>query len=495
VFRGLLVESLLLSATGAAIGVGIGRIALRAFSAYMPAGTLPAEAIAALDGRALAFTALLAVVTGLLAGTVPAWHGARDNVSGALRSTGRSVSGSRASARLHGGLLVTEIALAMILVTGAALLVASFVRLTRVSPGFDATDVLTLRLSLPETRYRSAQAVADFYGRVTATLQALPRVADAAAITSLPLGGWLYGATFSVEGEPVDPARPPAAHVQHATPGYFGTLGIPLAAGRAFTTRDDARAPLVAVINETFARRFIPAGDAVGRVVRMDEFNLQGEDDARWRIVGVIRDVKTYGLDDAELATPEIYIPVAQSPTPSLFVTVRSDGSPATALVPDVRAAIRTLDPELPIADLQTMTDRVGGSVTSERFRTALVGGFAALAALLACLGVYAVRSQAVVARRREIGIRVALGAKPGDVLAMVLGQSARLVVAGLGLGLAGALAMTRVLDRWLFATDARDPWMLAGAMAALGLAAIAASWVPARRAAAVDPLTVLRDA
>jgi putative ABC transport system permease protein len=263
-------------------------------------------------------------------------------------------------------------------------------------------------------------------------------------------------------------------------------------AGRTITARDHARAPLVAVVNETFKRRFIGDRPAIGRRLTLGIATTEGVTGAAWEIIGVIGDVKTGGLADGDLATPEIYVPHTQSPMPSLFVTFRTDpaeGRPA----PDLRRAVRSVDPSLPLGAVTSMDRLIGESVRTQRFRTTVMATFAGLAALLANLGVYAVRSRAIRARRREIGVRAALGATRRQILSLLLGQALRLVAAGMAIGAAGAVWSTRIVRQWLFATDATDPVLLAGAAVLLGGTALVAGWLPARRAAAIDPLISLR--
>ena len=488
VFRALAVESLVLATIGAGLGLFVGQWALAAFASYVPPGTLPAEALASLDSRALMFTMALAIMTGLLFGTVPAWQAARGGVNTALRSGGRGSSGSRMSARLHSVLLVTEVALAMVLVAGAALLVVSFLRLTRVDPGFDPNGVVTMRLSLPQARYKDGIGAPAFYNDVLARIRRIPGVEHATAVTSLPLGGWLYGQQFRVEGTATEKVWN-SAHIQHVTGEYVATLGMSLREGRAIDDTDTATAPGVVMINETFARRFIGDQPAAGRTIV-----IGGATETRLQIVGVMRDVKTGGLGDAPLATPEMYVSHQQAPMPILVLAIKArDDAAATRLLPDVRAAIHAVDPELPVGNPGLMSDLIGTSLTLQRFQTSIVSAFAVLAGLLACIGVYAVRSQALHARQREVGIRMALGATPRDVLAMTVGQGLKLVACGLAIGLGAAVLLARVIEPWLFNTRAADPAMLAAATVALGTAGLLASWLPARRAAQLDPLTTLR--
>ena len=490
-FRYMLVESLLLAVTGGALGAAIGSWALRLFLWLVPPGTLPAEAVAALDLRALAFTGAIALVAAVICGTLPAWQSTHVRSASAVASSSRSVSGSRRTIQLHGALLVAEIALAMMLVTAATMLVVSFSRLVHVAPGFDPARVLTTTIAVPVERYPGASDASGFYERTLDAIRRLPGVERAAAVTSLPLGGWLFGTTFRVEGSPFDPERPTSAHVQHVSSDYFETLRIPVLAGRTFTPRDDSRAPLVAIVNDTFRRRFIGDGAAEGRRLVLGIGNADGATRLPWQIVGVIGDVKTGGLADRDLATPEIYVPHTQSPHWNLFVIWRTAAAGQTA--PDIRAAVRAIDPNLPLSAMTSMDVLVGASVNTQRFRTTMMATFAVLAGLLASLGVYAVRSRAIRARRREIGVRAALGATRRQILALLVGQGLRLVLVGMVIGLAGAVWSTRIVQQWLFATEATDPALLVIAAGLLGGTALLAGWLPARQAAAIDPLVSLR--
>lgn len=491
-FRPFLLESLLLSVAGGAIGIAAASLLLRAFAAVVPAGTLPAEVAPVLDLRVLLFTLAVSVVVGIAAGTLPAWQAGRSSVTGALAAGPRGGSGTKRTSRLQSALLVVELAIAMVLVTGAALLMVTLNRVASVAPGFDPAQVLTLRISAPPSRYASREAVAALFSRLDAAIDGLPGVDHAGAATSLPLGGWLFGTRFQIEGLPEDRERPPSAHIQQATPGYVEALGIGLAAGRSFTARDTAQAPRVAIVNATFVRRFIQDGRAVGRRVFLGSVT---DDTSRpWDIVGVINDVKTGGLTEPALATPEIYVPHEQAPMGGMFFAVRTASGDPSALVPAIRQAIQRLDGELAVGDIQTMDQRIGASLHARRFRTTMIAIFAALAALLACSGVYAVRARAVAARRREIGIRVALGATRRGVIALAVGQGLRLTVAGLAIGGVAAVWTMRAVDEWLFQTTPSDPGVLTAAALLLGGAAVVASWVPARRAATIDPVAALRE-
>ena len=471
--RTLVTESLVLSFAGGAVALVVGSLALRALLVLVPPGTLPAELSPSLDGRALFFTTVASVLTRVLSGLLPAWQAGRVTLTEALAATGRGFTASRTTSRAQSALLVAELALAMVLVTESALLAMSLVKLGEVEPGFDASHVLTAQLSAPAGRYRSDEEVAAFYAKARAAIEAIPRVEHAGAVTSLPLGGWLYGSSFTILGA-IPPDPPPSTHLQSVTPGYFEALRMSLATGRAFTDADGARAPRVAIVNETLVRRFMPEGEALGRFLKLSV----GEDPAEpsWKIVGVMRNVKTRGLADPDLATPEIYLPQAQAPMPVMFLAVRTSLADPMQLVPDVRAAIHAIEPELPLGDVMTMDGRIVASLGAQRLRTAIIGGFAGLAALLACLGAYAVRSRAVAARLREMGIRAALGATPGQIVRLTLAQGTTLAAVGLGCGLVASWALTGYLRPWLFATRASDPIIIAGSVVCLGGAAVLAS-------------------
>jgi putative ABC transport system permease protein len=484
-FRALIVEGLLLAGLGGGLALLVGAWTVRLFIALMPATLLPASG-ASLNGDVLLFTMGLSLITGLLFGTIPAWQGAATSAVNALGAGGRPMSASRGTARLRGGLVMAEVALATTLIIGATLLVVSFTRLSRVDPGISPDRVLTLRLTLPAASYATNEALARGFDRLLDAVRAVPGVRSASAVTSLPLGGWLFGAVFTVDGIAPTGARTTSAHIQSIGRDYFATFGIPMIAGRELTATDTSASARVAIVNATFVARHIPDGRAIGRRIRMDG--------AAWEIVGVSRDVKTGGLADAPLATPEIYVPLSQSPAPTMFLAVRAESDDPVRLAPAIRTAVQRADPLLPVGRALTMTERIAGSVDTPRFRATLIGAFAMLAGILASLGVYAVRAQAVAGRRREIGIRVALGATRASVFRLVVVQGFAQVAVGLGAGVALAALLTRQVEPWLFATRTTDPAIIAAAVALLSAAALLASWGPARRAASVDPLTTLRQ-
>lgn len=492
-FRALVVDGLLLALAGEAVGVVVGSASLRGLRALLPPGTVPPESVAAMDSRALIFASVVSVIAALACATAPAWRGARANLADALRD-GRGTAGSRQATRVNAGLLVAEIALAMVLVSSASTLAVSFARLVRVDPGFQPAGVLSMHVALPTARYQEGRDQTTYFVRALDAMRAVPGVTHAAAVTSLPLGGWLYGIAFSILEQPDPGARRPSAHIQVTSDDYFATLGIPLVAGRDFTARDDAKAPPVAVVNETFARRFIGDANPIGRHIVMDQPAGDRTGLVPWEIVGVIRSVKTGGLSEAAMAVPEIYVPLRQTPIDALYLAVRTAAADPTPLAPRLRAALNGVDPEVPMSGVLTMSERLGVSVRVERFRTGLIAAFAMLAGVLACVGVYGVRARAVTSRRREMGLRLALGARRADITGTVVGEGLKLVGIGMSIGVVGSVLVGRLFKQWLFATTVADPTALAISALALGGAALAACWIPARRAARVDPLVALRD-
>ncbi len=483
--RYFLVETAVLTMAGAAAGLALAAGALRLFVALMPAGTLPAELDVHLDARVLLFALVVVSVVTLVLGVLPAWQSRTTSAGEALRSGGRGSTGPAATRRVQHGLLIAQVAVAMMLVTGAAWLTVSFSRLSAVDPGFAPERVMTVRIALPGSP--SAEQSAAIHGRLLTRLQSLAGVREVGAATSLPLQGWLYGTTVRVAGAPEVDVAQQNAHIQYVSGQYFDALGIRVKAGRTLSGRQGGEARQV-VVNETFARRFIGDGDGVGRQVFLGAMD-GGQ--SPWEVVGVIADLKTGGLADAALATPEVYVPHALGPAPSMNYVMRApDRMPTEA---EIRQAVAQVDAAQPVSAIRPMTQVIGGSLVTQKFRTALVGGFAVLALLVAVTGVYALRAQAVAARRREFGIRLALGATAGQVTRLVVAQGAAQVVAGLTLGAAGAWWASGAIEPWLFDVAVTDVAPAGVAVLLLGGSAIAASWWPARTAGRVSPSETLR--
>ena len=487
--RQLLTESVLLGLLGGGAGLALAGAFLDGLLGLQPQG-VPRLGEVHVDRAVLAFAAFLSVLTGLLFGVLPAAQMTRRAPAPGLREGSRGVLGGRGQ-RLRAGLVVGQMALAMMLLAGAGLLMRSFSQLRRVDPGFPPASALTFRLALPESAYKEEARQAAFYDELLGRLAALPGVRSAGAVQGLPLSGSRFGLSFEVKGRPpLPPARQPSMEVRVATPGYFGAIGIPIVRGRGFEPGDTASSRPVVVISEAAVRRYFPGEDPLGQWITIG-WGRPGGAKAGGEVVGVVGDVKQLGL--AEENPPEIYLPHAQLPIGAVDVVLRTSVAPRS-LAPAVTAVVRSLDAELPIARLSTLDEVVARSISQPRFYVLLLGSFAGTAMLLAALGIFGVMSYAVVQRSREIGIRVALGADPKQVLGMVLGQAARLAAAGVGLGLVGALSLSRVIASLLFAMSATDPATLAGVAALLMAVALLASYLPARRATRMDPLAALRS-
>jgi putative ABC transport system permease protein len=493
-FAHFIAESLLVVTAGAVAGLLLGQWLLSAFTALVPAGMLPTEVAIALDSRVLLFTLGLVTIVSLIFGSVPAWQSLRNRASEALRSEGRGVTASRGARRMQNGLLVAQVALAMVLVAAASMLAVSFLRLSRVDPGFSPHNVMTFRVPMPQATPTDAD-VTQFHARMLEELRRIPQAASVGASASLPLRGWLFGTTVRVDGIPLADQARANAHVQPVVGDYFSALGIAVKSGRAFTDADAVSTRRVAVVNETFVRRFIGDRPAVGLNVFLGIGNDgKGGPLPTWEIVGVISDVKTGNLADAELLTPEVYVPHSQNPAPTLAYAVRARGSDSPVPVTAIRDAVRAVNPDLPLGAMMTMDALIGDSVVLPRFRTWLVIGFAGVTLIVAAIGVYAVRVQAVTARRKEMGIRLALGATRTQVMAMMVRQGAVPLAIGLAIGLACARLAAGSIKYWLFGVSVSDFGPLAVAALILGSAALLASWIPARRASHVEPLETLRQ-
>lgn len=482
--RQLLTESVTLGLFGGAAGTVLAYALVRIFRSMGPAD-LPRLGAVAVDLRVLGVAGGLTLAAGVLFGLAPALAAAREGVQGSLRRTGRSVAGGRD--RLRSGLVVSQVTLALVLLAGAGLLLHSFVRLTSVDPGFRASGVLTLQFGVP-SGYDDAGAV-DFYRRLFDRLEAIPGVTAAGGATRLPLGDAL-STRLEIRGRDVPDGDQPDVEFRRASPHYFAAMGIPVLRGRGFDERDGPDAPPVMILSRAAAEEFWPGENPIGKRVRFWYSGMPP--DAPWlEVVGITGDVKEFGLDAA--APPVAYVPFSQGPPSSPFVAVHTTGDPA-ALAAPVRERLRSLDPDIVIWNVSSMSARVSESVARQRFSLLLIGAFGVLALALAAVGIYGVLAYAVRRRSREIGIRMALGAAGGDVVRMVVGHGLRLAAAGLALGLVAALLVTRLMRSLLFQVSPADPLALGGVTAVLAAVAAAAAWLPARRATRVDPMTVLRE-
>ena len=481
VVRQLVLESLLLAMLGGVVGVLLAQWALGVVVS-MGADLIPRVAEIRLDPIALVFSLVVALVTGLLIGVLPAWQAARVNVNETLKEASRgSTAGGQ---RLRAGLLVAEVSLSLVLLIAAGLLLTSFARLQRVQPGFTADGVFTAQLAIPGERY-NPERLAAFYEQLYARLQTLPNSTSAALTDRVPLTGGQTPAPVAVQGRPIPPLSERAHANRHlVSPRYFQTLGIPIRAGRDFDERDNSRVPHVAIVNETFASRHFPGENPVGHTL------ITGMAQRPSQIIGVVADVRSSGLNTPPEA--DYFLPALQRPEAFTNILVRTDTTP-NAMTSFVRDALRDVDANLPLLQPQALTTRIAQTTADRKLALVLLGSFAVLALVLASLGVYSVMANLVAHRTSEIGIRMALGASPGMVLRMVLGHGRRLTLLGIGLGIAGAYFVSRLMQQALFEVDPGEPWVYFAVAVILLLVAEFASWLPARRATRIDPVIALR--
>jgi len=486
VVRQLLAENLLLASAGGAVGVAVAWGGIRLLTS-LDRLALPRLDTVELDGAVLAFATAVTLLTGVGFGLAPAWSATQGDLEGALRQGGRGAGGRRH--RLRAGLVVAEVGLALMLLAGAGLMVRSLQRLFSVELGFRPERLLTMEVGTFGSRYDSLAAVVGFADQVAAAVRALPGVEGAAWTSMLPLGGDFNRYGVQIASQPLDnPAEAPAADRYLVSPDYLSTMGIPVQRGRGFTPQDRAGADRVVVINETFAAAHWAGRDPLG-----DRVQVGGPDAPWWTVVGVVGDVKHIGLDAAP--TPQVYLPHAQWLYSEGLggLVVRTTGNPASLAGP-VRQAIRALDPNNPVSRVATMEELLAGSTAARRYAMWLFGLFAGIALMLAAAGIYGVLANTVQERTREIGIRTALGATRQAILRQVLGEGLRLTAVGLLVGGTGALALSRLLQGLLFGVTPHDPVTFLGVAAVVAGTALAACWVPARRAASVPPAEVLRE-
>ena len=485
--RQLLAESLLLALISGGIAVLLAEWLISTALRLVPAGTLPAEASVTLDARVFAFMFGLSLATAFLFGYAPAWRASKADAHEALKQ--RTASGGAAGRSTLGkALVVTEMALALMLLTGASLLLRTLQRIQQAEVGFDPTNVVTMHVALPPTGYSSNAQVAGFYEEVLRRIGTVPGVEHAALVTDLPIVGWTYGVFFDVESKPsATKSLRPGAHVQSISADYFRTLSIPLLRGRGFTDQDTASSTPVAIINNTLAQRFFPGADPIGQRLLVDSSNTVTQ------IVGVVGNVRVYGVGSrAPAVNSEIYFPISQQPIPSSYIAVRTRGNqPGVANL--VQRQIWSIDKNQPVTSVRTLEQVVGLSMQTQRFNAAALGWFAAIALLLAGVGIYGMISYVVSHQTREIGIRMALGGQTSDVLRMVLSNGLTLALIGIAIGLAASFATTRVMKTMLYGVQATDPISFALTPLLLLATALLACYVPARRAAKVDPMVALR--
>ncbi|HYE64226.1 MAG TPA: ABC transporter permease [Pyrinomonadaceae bacterium] len=482
--RQLLTESTLLSLTGGVIGLLLAMWGVDLLIALSPEN-LPRLREIGLDGRVVGFTLVVSILTGIIFGLAPALQASKLDLNSSLKEGGRGSMEGFGRQRMRGLLIISEVALALVLLIGAGLMIRSFQRMHQVDPGFDPNHVLALQLSLPRSKYTENEQMVNFYNQVLGRIATLPGVESVGATWTLPLSGQDAGRGFEIEGYTPAPDERTNAAFGVVSPRYFQTMKIPVLKGREFADQDTASAPGVVIINEPFARRYFPDGDALGKRLK-----LRGDDNPWLTIAGVVRDIKHTELT----ARPrmEMYLPYLQYPFPSMNVVVRTAHDPASLMMA-VRKEVWAVDPDQPVANVETMTQLISNSVARARFNTILLGIFASVALILAAIGLYGVISYSVTQRTHEIGIRLALGAQHGDVLRMIVGQGMILVLVGVLIGLAAAFAVTRLMSSLLYGVTATDPLTFAGVSLVLAGVAFLASLIPARRATKVDPMAALR--
>jgi len=486
--RQLLTESVLLSVVGASLGILLAYWGVSALLAALPTNTSLAEQVA-INGTVLAFTAGIAVLTGLVFGLVPAWQASRADVQETLKEGGRSGSGGIGHNRMRSALVVVETAMALILLVGTGLMLKSFWHVLQADGGFNADGVLTASVSGPDSKYKEAPQRRAFIEQVVAKVQAIPGVEFAASALPL-LGGWQ--SSFSVEGRPAPPqGQQPSADITRISPDYFRVMGIRLIKGRMFTDQDHADAPKVCMVDETFAQAHWPGEDPLGKRLKFGRHDNPQNNNPWMEVVGVVNHVKHYGVDQDSRV--EMYLPYQQNAIPSFTILARTSGDPAS-LISAVRQAVQSVDPDVPTYQTRTLESIVSDRVAQRRLAAVLISVFGGLALLLAAVGIYGVMSYAVTQRTHELGIRMALGAQRRDVFKLVIGNGMLLATVGLVIGfLTAFFVLAPLVASVLFQVKATDPPTYAASPLVLLLVALLACWIPARRATRVDPMIALR--
>jgi putative ABC transport system permease protein len=485
--RQLLTESLLLALAGGAMGLALAKWGVEALL-VLAGNFLPRANEVGLDWRVAAFTAALSLITGVFFGLIPALQSSRVELQSALKE-GAGAGGGAQTNLMRGALVVVEVAATLVLLIGAGLLIKSFIRLYETDLGFKAENVLTMSLALPKAKYPDAQAMAIFHQTLLERVGSLPGARSAGVINYLPLQQSGFNGDITIEGQgPYEPGRAPWAEFRAISPDYFSAMSVPLISGRFYTAQDQSNSTPVVIVNQTLARRYLSGQDPIGKRIRVIGNN--------WRtVVGVVGDVRQSGVTQA--ARAEVFVPITQAVytplTQTMSLAVRADAEPE-ALVSAVRNAVREIDPAQPVFNVKTMEAVVADSVSDRRLNMLLLGIFAAVALTLAVIGIYSVMSYTVSQHTREIGIRMALGARPMDVLKLVVSQGMGLTLVGVGLGVAGAFGLTRLMATLLYGVTATDPLTFAAVSALLVIVSLLACCVPARRATKVDPMIALRN-
>jgi putative ABC transport system permease protein len=483
----LLTESVLLSLAGGALGLLLAVWGTAALT-NLPSLGIPRLASAGIDLRALVFTLIVSLFTGLLFGLAPALHVSRFNLFRSLKEGGRTATEGTGHSRIRALLVISQVSLAVVLLVGASLLIESVFHLLHESPGFDPRGVMAFNLDLPDSRYGKPEQSADFFLELLRRIRIIPGVKSASGVMPLPLSGDALRTSFEIEGRPMAKKDRPSTHIRAVGTDYFQAMRIPLLGGREFNARDDRHAPHVIIINQTLARKFFPDENAIGKHIKP---GMSGDKaDQMCEIVGIVGDVKHRNL--WQPPDPESYVPYEQDSMGAMSIVVRAESDPVV-LLPAIREQLRALDGELPIYRAQRMEEYVAASVAQRRFTGLLCAVFAGTGLLLAVVGLFGVMSYSVAQRTHEIGVRVAVGAEKPDILRLILTEGMRITVVGIALGLLGAFAVSSVVKSQLFGVSATDPLTFLGVVVALALVALAACYIPARRATRVDPMVALR--
>ena len=488
VIRQLLTESVLLSLLGGAVGL---LLAVWWSDLLVALGKedIPRAVQVGIDWRVLGFTLGVSLLTGLIFGLAPAFHSAKSELVESLKEGARGTSAGRFANLVRKGLVVIELGFAVLLLTGAGLLIQSLWRLQKVNSGLEPQNVLTFNVGLPEVKYDYAKQ-SQFFIDLKSRLEATPGVQAASSILPLPLSGDRFSISFEIEGRPMAPKDHPVGDFFSTGVGYFRAMGIPMIKGRDFDDRDRHGATPVVIITESLARQFFPNEDPIGKRIKPGINTIEGEKTTMREIIGVVSDVRNRSLD-AE-PKPAYYVPQTQVPFDQMAMVVKTSGDPHS-LVSAATKQVAALDQDVPVFAVKTMEEYLSASVAAPRFSTTLLSIFAAVALVLTVVGLYGVMSYSVAQRRNEIGIRLALGAQSRDVLLMIVKQGGLLIVMGLVIGLAGAFALTRLLASLLFGVTAKDPFTFAAVAVLLAIVALLACYVPALRATRVDPIEALR--
>jgi len=485
--RELLTECVVLSLTGGLLGLSLAYLGVTLMTS-LNSGAIPRADEIGISGEVLVFTLLVSLLTGVAFGIVPAFQSSRSQFAEDLKEAKKGASGSVRHRRSLDALVVVEIALALVLVAGAGLMTRSFRSVLRIDAGFDPHNVLTFSAALPLATYKDQQQHVQFFERALAKIQALPGVQAAAGTFRVPIAGFAT-VIFTVQGKPVPTGQSPIADYRTITVGYFHAMGIRLLKGREFTDRDRADTPDAVIVNEELARRFWPGEDPIGKRLQV------GTEFMRWReVVGVVGNAKLSGLE-ANI-DPAIYVPFPQNSWPNAlrnsFIVLRTATDPKS-LVPAIRRELRSVDPTFPITQIRTMDEIVGDSISQRRFNTVLLGLFAFVAIALAGVGIYGVMSYGVSQRTREMGIRLALGARQSDITKLVTSTGARLAALGIAIGIVAAAISSQLISSLLFGITATDPITFVFTAVLLGAVTLLASYIPSRRAARTDPISALR--